>query len=221
MQRTDFVLFGGAHLGILALMLTAGVLLGLLARSRPALVRYGLGAFLAVNEWIWYAWRIRSEGFRFPEGLPLQLCDLTLWVTVVACLFRKQAAYELAFFAGLAGSAMAVLTPDLWAPLASYPTIYFFLAHGGVVAALMALTLGRILRPRPGCLLRAMIFLNLYALCVGVFNFIFDTNYMYLRSKPPSASLLDYLGPWPLYIVAGEIVALGLFSLLWLPFRRR
>jgi hypothetical integral membrane protein (TIGR02206 family) len=220
-NRTDFVLFGGPHLTILAAMAGVGLALGMLARRRPKPVRLFLGAFLAINELIWYVWRVRSEGFRFPEGLPLQLCDLTLWLTVVSCLWLKQPAYELAFFAGLAGSAMAVVTPDLWAPLASYPTIYFFLAHGGVVVALMALTIGRILRPQPGCLLRAMIVLNGYALFVGVFNFLFGTNYMYLRSKPPSASLLDYLGPWPVYIIAGELVALGLFSLLWLPFRRR
>jgi uncharacterized membrane protein YwaF len=56
-----------------------------------------------------------------------------------------------------------------------------------------------------------------YATVVGIFDAIFKSNYMYLREKPGNASLLDALGPWPMYLIAGAAVGLMLFWLLWLP----
>lgn len=223
-MATGFRLFGPHHLAILALVVTAALGLSTAGRRFPAqagIIRSMLGLVLTANEVTWYVFRYRQEGFRFPDGLPLQLCDLALWLTVISAFTLRPRIYEVAYFAGLGGSSMALLTPDLWAPLWSYPTAYFFLSHGLVVVTLWTLTAGRMIRPGPGCVLRAFLILNMYAAAVGVFNAAFQTNYLYLCRKPEGASLLDYLGPWPAYVAAGEGVALAVFWLLWLPVRPR
>jgi hypothetical integral membrane protein (TIGR02206 family) len=215
-------LFGPGHLAILAsILLLAAVLGKSCRRSRKTAnwIRYSLASFLALNEIIWYIYRIRSEGFRFPEGLPLNLCDVMLWVTVAAVFSLNWRVFELSYFIGIGGSGMALITPDLWAPVLSYPTIYFFLAHGVGVAAILTMAWGKLAAPRPGCLWRVMGSLNAYAAAVGIFNAVYGTNYMYLCQKPEAPSLLDLLGPWPVYVAGGEVVALLLFWLLWLPFR--
>jgi len=214
----QFVIFGPFHRIVLTVMLAAGIALGLLFRRFPR-ARYALGSFLAVNEIVWYVWRIRAEGIRFPEALPLQLCDLTLWCTVAACFTLRRWPFEILYYTGLSGTLLTVMTPDLWAPPLSYPTLYFFTAHGGVVSSALALTLGRLQRPEPRSWLRALVAVNLWALAVGSFNLAFGTNYMYLCEKPASATLLDFFGPWPGYLLVGELVAVTLFYLLWLPFR--
>lgn len=214
-------LFGPWHLGILAaIAVSAWALRGALLRWPKAAGRT-VAVTLAVGELIWYAYRFKVEGFQFPEGVPLQLCDLTVWLTAFTVIARRQAVFEFTFFAGSAGAGMALLFPDLWAPLCSYPSVYFFFSHGLVVASLAGLAWAGQMRPMPGCVWRSMAVLNVYAGIVALFNLAFKTNYMYLCKKPAGASPLVYLGPWPWYIVSGEIVAMGLFALLWLPFWAR
>ena len=53
---------------------------------------------------------------------------------------------------------------------------------------------------------------------VGVVDGLWGMNFLYLREKPWAPTLLDWLGPWPVYILAVEALALVLFLLLALPF---
>lgn len=215
-------LLGLPHFAILAAIPLFAWAVTALARHNPerkGRIALALGVALAINELVWYAWVLRNEGSPFPDALPLQLCDLTLWLTVILTFRQWPALFDFTWLAGVGGSLMAILTPDLWAAPLSYPTIYFFVAHEGVIAILLYMVWSGIARPRPGCVWRAMLWLNVYAALVGTFNAVFHTNYMYLCAKPASVSLLSYLGPWPIYLLGSEAAAVVLFWLLWAPFR--
>lgn len=210
-----------AHLGVAIAILAVAGALARLARARPAAsrpVRLGLAAAIAANELAWYGYVVAHGGLRPPHGLPLDLCDVVLWLAVWALVRPTVWVRDVVWYLGVAGSGMAVLTPDVGAPLRSYPAAVFFLAHGMVVVAALFLVLGGVHRPGPGSWWRVFLWTNAYAAAVGGFNAVFGTNYMYLRAKPRSATLLDWLGPWPWYVLAAEAVALVLLWLLYLPF---
>jgi hypothetical integral membrane protein (TIGR02206 family) len=146
---------------------------------------------------------------------------VTLWAAVIACLTPFPMLVEFLYFAGLAGAGMALLTPTLWSKWPSYPAIYFFVAHGGVVIAAAVLVFGRICPLRRNAMWRAFALLAGYTAVVGLFNALFRTNFMYLCQKPGGGSLLDFLGPWPVYLFGGAAAALVLFALLSIPVRRQ
>ncbi len=222
-MATNFHLFGVTHLAILAAtVLLAALLAGIERRLPPGSkrLRLGLAAVLLFDTAWWYGYMAWHGQSLFPSQLPLDLCDVTLYLTVIALFTLSPAVFDLAYYGALGGTSMALLTPDLWEKFPSLATVQFFIAHGLVVTAVLYLVWSRLARPRRNSVVRAMLALNLLTAFDGVFNWIFKTNFMYLCAKPASASLLDLFGPWPWYIVVTEGVALVLFLLLYLPFRK-
>ena len=97
-------LFGWVHAGLLLAIVLAAALLAFRSRQQRlpwSRVRLVLGYGLAANELIWWIFRYSHEGVHL-TNLPLQLCDVTLWVTILACLTAAPLAIEFAYFAGMA-----------------------------------------------------------------------------------------------------------------------
>jgi hypothetical integral membrane protein (TIGR02206 family) len=222
-MTTNFKLFGVTHLGILSSVVLLAVALALVQRRLAPgskVLRLALAAVLALDTVAWDAFLAWRGQLTFPAHLPVEFCDATLYVLLLALFTMRPVFLELAYYWALAGTSMALLTPDLWEPFPSLSTVQFFVAHGLVVSAALYLAWSRQARPCKGSVARAMLGVNLWVAFDGTLDWLFKTNYMYLRAKPAHPSLLDLLGPWPWYLVTTEGVACGLFLLLYLPFWR-
>ena len=219
---TDFQLFGPAHLVILGAVPLLAAILAATQRQLPPgtkWLRVGLGTTLLLDCLTYWGYQAAHGQFAFPDRLPLELCDVTQWVVILALLSLNETLCDLAYYCALAGASMALPTPNLLERFPSFLTVQFFVGHGLDVAAVLYVVWSGLSRPRPWSVGRAMLAVNLYAAFAGAVDFLFKSNYMYLRAKPQNVSLLDLLGPWPWYILAGEGVAFGIFILLYLPFR--
>ena len=212
---------GPEHVWALVAIAAATVVLVVAARTRPGPWLKVLAAVLVVDEVSWWVYLLLGgvPGSLLAQSLPLQLCDVAIFVAAAALWTRWPLAVEVTYFWGLAGTIQALFTPDLPQHFPSYPYFQYYVAHGGVVAAALLLVVGMRLHPRPWAVLRVAALTIGYAALVGSVDAITGANYMYLRSKPASQTLLDVLGPWPVYILAASLVAAVLFAVLDAPFR--
>jgi len=216
-------LFGLVHLLILgAVLLLAAILVAVqrMLSSGSRGLRIALAALLSMSSAMYYGYFALHGQLTFPDRLPLELCDVSLWLVVIALLTLNPAIFDLAYYGALAGASMSLLTPNVPESSPLFLSVQYFLDHGLMVTASLYLVWSRQARPRPGSVGRAMLALNIYAAFVGTFDFIFKTDYMFLCAKPQTETLLTILGPWPWYIVVCEGVGFGLFLLLYLPFRQ-
>ncbi len=218
-----FSLYSPIHLALVSTVAILGVSLGLYGRRHPGRRKFILRAgavVLLVLELTWYGYLVQRPFPLWPGVLPLHLCDVVVWLTVVSALTSWKIPRELAYYYGLAGTSLALLMPDVQGFRISYPVVQFFISHGLVVVLLLILVLSQEFRPGRGSLLRAIVVLHIYAGLLGAFNAAYGTNYMYLRSRPGGDSILHLMGEWPWYLVGADLLGITLFWLLWLPFRR-
>jgi hypothetical integral membrane protein (TIGR02206 family) len=225
-----FRLFGPSHLTVLGA--TAAVTAGLVLLARRGgggeraartartarRVAWCLAALLLLDEVAVAAFAAYADLPTLKDHLPFQLCDWVILACAAALLWRHRLAYELAYFWGLSGTLQALLTPDLKEDFPSLHFITFQALHAGVVVAVLYLTLGLGMRPRPRSILRVWVWLQGYVAVTAVIDWLLDSNYGYLRHKPVQASLYDYLGPWPFYLLSLEALSLVLFLACYAPF---
>lgn len=196
-------------------------LLSLVTHRYPAstlITRIALAAILISDGLIWHSYRYLVQGVRLPELLPLEMCDAAFWLTAAAVLTLEEHIFDLAYYWGIAGSGMAILTPYLRAPLHTYQSYQYFTGHSLLIIGVLYLLWSNQARPRARSWWFALWSLNLYGVAVAIVDWLTGTNFMYLREKPLSSSLFDLLGPWPWYIVGADVVALVIFWIMQRPF---
>ncbi|MGB8955976.1 MAG: TIGR02206 family membrane protein [Tumebacillaceae bacterium] len=181
--------------------------------------RYGLAALLLLSEASLDTWLAWTGQYTLDYALPLQLCSISLFLSVIMLLTKNYTVFEFTYLAGMGGALQAIITPDLGSY--GYPhfrTWEFFIAHGAIVVACFYMIFVERYRPTFASLWRAFLLLNGTAVLVGLIDWLTGGNYMFLAHKPYNPSLLDLLGPWPWYLLVLEGIAVVMFLILYAPF---
>ena len=219
-----FQAFGPSHLSAVAAV--AVVIGGLVALRRQGFTAVALLAERTLGTLLLALWpaslviHLALGTLDRQHALPLHYCDVAAIAGGLALWTRRPALGDVAYFFGLAGTLQGLITPSLQADFPDLRFLFFFLWHGGVVAAALHLVLGLKHRPQRGAPLRMTLLTAAYAVVVGALNALLGTNYGFLCAPPPVPSLIDHLGPWPWYVPALLAVGALFYTLLDLPFRR-
>jgi hypothetical integral membrane protein (TIGR02206 family) len=209
-------LLDAEHVAAMAATAAAAVVAVRQPAPRPLAVLIG-ATYLVEHAWF----AVRGD-WELDFNLPLHLTDVVTIVAVAALWTRRPLLVELTWFWGLTASLQAVLTPDLGS--VDFPELLywtFFITHSGAVVAALMLVVGCGIHPRAGAVRRAFAATVAVAAAAAIADLLTGGNYMWLREKPEAGSLLDVMGPWPWYILSAAGLALLLFALLDVPYRRR
>lgn len=159
--------------------------------------------------------------FGIGTSLPLQVCDLSWMVASYALFTGDRRANQVLYYWGLTLVTQAILTPSLEEAFPDPRWWMFWGMHFLTVWAAVYTTFGRGIRPTwPGFRFTIAVTFA-WAFGVMAFNALVDTNYGYLNHKPRVSSLLDYLGPWPLYVFLEIGIVIGVWALITWPWTRR
>ncbi|MCE5168828.1 TIGR02206 family membrane protein [Paenibacillus profundus] len=218
-----FTAYSPTHLFVLALFACSILCLytfrnSLREKRAGNIVRFSLVTVLVLSELslnVWYIWHGQYD---VKDTLPLELCTISLYLSVAMLIWKSRRLFQIVYFVGIGGALQALLTPALDYDYPHFRFIEFFAAHIAIILAVLYMLWVEGYRPTLKSVFAAMGFLNLLLVAVGTVNAMTGGNYMFLARKPETASLLDVLGPYPWYLLSLEVVACLVFLLMYLPF---
>ncbi|MEK5070159.1 YwaF family protein [Sporosarcina sp. FSL K6-1508] len=223
----SFVMFSTAHMMAVGVLLFLISLLFILKKrvtiqpmSNRRIERLFALTLLAM-EVLYHSWMIRTGRWDLSDSLPLELCSVSLIAAIILLWTGNRHLCDFVFFAGIGGAIQAMVTPVLDVGFPHFRYFHFFYTHIGIIVTALYFTWMKGYRPTFKGILKTMAALNILLPVIVFANISFQGNYMFLRKKPSNGSLLDYLGPYPWYILSLEGVAFILFVCLWLLFRKR
>ena len=224
--QQEFEAYGPSHLAVLGVFATGAALLVWIGRrqteSQARLFGRAFAVLIVAAFLVALVYKLIRPNL--DTSVPLQLCDVAELTAAYALWSQRHWAFALTYYWCLVLSSQALITPDVGTPeegAPDFPTIFssrssrFTCSWSGRPS---------ISRGGVGCGRRgaatAVIATLAWAAFTFTFNAITGTNYGYLNRKPATASLLDVLGPWPIYLLTEVTIVLIVWALMTWPWER-
>ena len=225
MFGTPFELFGTVHLITIAVVIITSIFLPKFYKNKSdhqiSMMKKIIAGVIAAHVIIspYKDLYLLANPYDWRETIPLHMCDLSEIFLIWFLLGGPRILYICAFFWGLGGATMAILTPDISHHDLDY--IFFMVGHGMIIVGIMyaTVTLGN--RPYAKdiatvALITALVLLPI----VYVINLLLGepANFWYLMTKPAGASLMDMFPEPPYHLLVTTPIAIALFYLIYLPY---
>lgn len=216
--------YGAEHLTVLSLTVVLAVVLVIVARRIRGTTAED--RILGIAGWIillgsifWTLWGLTPGQFNIDQSLPFHFSDATRFVTGIALITRAGWAINICFYWGLTLNLQSIITPDL--NYFDYPALEFmqyWFFHIAVLIVPIVFVWGLGYPPTWRGYGVAYAGAVAWAAIAFTVNTLTCANYAYLSRGPTGASILDLLGPWPVYIFWEAVILAGVWALMTIPF---
>lgn len=224
-KEYDFEMFSLSHFVIMGIFILIAIGIFLykdkLAAGEWRKTELGSAISLIIIDLTYHLWMIANGSWNVSHSLPLELCSISLVLTVLLLLTRKKLIYEVLLFTALLGASQAIITPSLNYDFPHFRFFHFFYTHIMITWVALYYTWVKGYRPTIWSIVKLMFFLNILMPIIILINKLVEGNYMFLSNKPDRSSLLDFLGPYPWYILSLEGLSITLSLIVWLLFREK
>ncbi|MAR95160.1 MAG: TIGR02206 family membrane protein [Gammaproteobacteria bacterium] len=153
-------------------------------------------------------------------GLPLHLCDFSSASIILYFITKRRELFVFAYFAGIAGAGMAILTPDV---LYSFPHIDYLRHMIGHSMILLGVSYAMIVeneRPQLKDVHRVLIFISILLVLMYLINYLLGppANYWYVFDKPPGFNVTEWMREAPFHMIDIYVLAVIVCYLIYLPY---
>lgn len=221
----DFDMFSRSHFVILAIFILMIVVIFLYQKElnddKWRRTEIGVAISLILFEITNHIWMYSNGIWKIGRSIPLELCNISLILSVILLVTRKKLVFELLFFIAILGATQAIFTPALKYDFPHFRFFHFFYAHTMVVWVTLYFTWAKGYHPTFRSVIKLIVFINLFFPVILFVNKQANGNYWFLRHKPKNPSLFDMLGPYPWYIFSLEGLLIVFSLIAWLIFRKR
>jgi len=150
---------------------------------------------------------IYNGWWNLQDNLPLHLCRISFFISMVVLLTRKQWMYEWVLFLAIPSGIHSMLTPEMTKGISTWFYFDYYFVHAGLILVPLYLTIVMGMKSRADAWWKTILRLQIPVAIILPLNFLLDSNYIYLRHKPLVNNPF-LIGEWPIYIVFLELIML-------------
>ena len=225
MNANPFILFGNIHIITMLVILAVSILLPMIYKNKSEVqksVMTKMIAYIVIAHVVISPYKdlfLLENPYNWREVLPFHMCDLSEIFLAWFLLGGPKILYKCAFFWGIGGATMAIITPDISHHDLDYA--FFMIAHGMIVVGIMYATVA--LNNRPYA--KDILTVSLITACVLLpitytINLLLGepANFWYLMAKPAGASLMDAFPEPPYHLLVLTPLAIATFVIIYVPY---
>ena len=218
----ELSLLSFSHILIVLICVASIIYIPKFFKNSSSLTQSNLAYFIIAIILINQCMDLYREGYldEWKLGLPLHLCDFSSFSILIYLLTKKRDFFIFAFFFGIAGAGMSILTPDTGY---GFPDVGYIQNQIGHTAIILGVSYAMVIdnqRPYLKDVARALGFATILLFIMYGVNYLLGppANYWFIVEKPIGDNVTSFMRPEPFHMIDIWLLAVLVCYLIYLPY---